>query len=90
MVSMHRPLLETGSGSRTEAFGVREWLLLASIALILGFVVPVQSPSGWRTSCSGVIAAARVALGVAALSLVLAAHRPNGREEKGPFTQLRH
>ena len=36
MAMMRRPLLETGSGSRTEAFGVREWGLLASVALIWG------------------------------------------------------
>jgi hypothetical protein len=29
-----RRLLEAGSGSRTEAFGAQEWLLLSGIALI--------------------------------------------------------
>jgi hypothetical protein len=33
---MSRRLLETGSGSRTEAFGAQEWLLLSGIALIWG------------------------------------------------------
>jgi hypothetical protein len=33
---MSRRLLEAGSGSRTEAFGPQEWLLLSGIALIWG------------------------------------------------------
>lgn len=77
---MRRPLLETGSGSRTEAFGVREWGLLASIALIWGSSF-LFIDVGLESLRPGVIAAARVALGVAALSLVPAARRPIGRED---------
>lgn len=78
---MRRPLLETGSGSRTEAFGVREWGLLASIALIWGSSF-LFIDVGLESLRPGVIAAARVALGVAALSLVPAARRPIGREDR--------
>jgi drug/metabolite transporter (DMT)-like permease len=78
---MRRPLLETGSGSRTEAFGVREWGLLASIALIWGSSF-LFIDVGLESLRPGVIAVARVALGVAALSLVPAARRPIGREDR--------
>jgi drug/metabolite transporter (DMT)-like permease len=77
---MRRPLLETGSGSRSEAFGVREWGLLASVALIWGSSF-LFIDVGLEALEPGVIAAARVALGVAALSLVPAARRPIGRED---------
>lgn len=78
---MRRPLLETGSGSRTEAFGVREWGLLASIALIWGSSF-LFIDVGLEALAPGVIAVARVALGVAALTLVPAARRPIGREDR--------
>ena len=78
---MRRPLLETGSGSRTEAFGVREWGLLASIALIWGSSF-LFIDVGLESLRPGVIAVARVALGVAALSLVPAARRPIGRDDR--------
>ena len=76
-----RPLLETGSGSRTEAFGPGEWLLLAAIALIWGssFLFIDLSLEALQP---GVIATARVALGVAALALVPAARRPIGRQDR--------
>src|SRR4029453_17921886 len=78
---MRRPLLETGSGSRTEAFGVREWGLLASIALIWGSSF-LFIDVGLEALAPGVIALARVALGVAALSLVPAARRPIGPQDR--------
>jgi drug/metabolite transporter (DMT)-like permease len=81
MAVMRRPLLETGSGSRTEAFGVREWGLLAGIALIWGSSY-LLIDIGLEALAPGVIAVARVALGVAALSLVPAARRPIGREDR--------
>jgi drug/metabolite transporter (DMT)-like permease len=81
MAMMRRPLLETGSGSRTEAFGVREWGLLASIALIWGSSF-LFIDVGLEALAPGVIAVARVALGVAALALVPAARRPIGREDR--------
>ena len=78
---MRRPLLETGRGSRSEAFGLREWLLLASIALIWGSSF-LFIDLGLESLAPGVIAVARVALGVAALALVPAARRPIGREDR--------
>jgi drug/metabolite transporter (DMT)-like permease len=81
MVTMRRPLLETGRGSRTEAFGAREWLLLSSIALIWGSSF-LFIDVGLEALQPGVIAIARVALGVAALALVPAARRPIGREDR--------
>ena len=78
---MRRPLLETGSGSRTEAFGVREWGLLASIALIWGSSF-LFIDIGLEALAPGVIALARVTLGVAALSLVPAARRPIGPQDR--------
>jgi drug/metabolite transporter (DMT)-like permease len=78
---MRRPLLETGSGSRTEAFGVREWGLLATIALIWGSSF-LFIDLGLETLAPGVIALARVTLGVAALSLVPAARRPIGAGDR--------
>jgi drug/metabolite transporter (DMT)-like permease len=78
---MRRPLLETGRGSRTEAFGPREWLLLVSIALIWGSSF-LFIDVGLEALEPGVIAVARVALGVAALSLVPAARRPIGRQDR--------
>jgi drug/metabolite transporter (DMT)-like permease len=87
MASMRRPLLETGRGSRTEAFGLREWLLLVAIALIWGssflFIdVALEALE------PGVIAVGRVALGVAALALVPAARRSIGRDDLGRVALL--
>ncbi len=68
-------LLQSGSGTRTEAFGRFEWALLASIALIWGssFVLIDVALDSFRP---GVIAAARVLLGAAALAVVPAARKP--------------
>ena len=76
---MSRRLLETGWGSRTGSFGATEWLLLAGVALIWGSSF-LFIDIGLQALEPGVIAVARVALGVAALSLVPAARRPIGRE----------
>ena len=78
---MPRRLLETGQGSRTESFGATEWLLLAGVALIWGSSF-LFIDNGLQAQEPGVIAVARVALGVAALSLVPAARRPIGREDR--------
>jgi drug/metabolite transporter (DMT)-like permease len=72
-----RRLLETGRGSRTGSFGATEWLLLASVALIWGSSF-LFIDIGLETLAPGVIAVARVALGVAALALFPAARRPIG------------
>jgi drug/metabolite transporter (DMT)-like permease len=76
-----RRLLETGRGSRAESFGAAEWLLLASVALIWGSSF-LFIDIGLETLRPGVIAVARVALGVAALALFPAARRPIGPEDR--------
>ena len=76
-----RRLLETGRGSRPGSFGPMEWLLLASVALIWGSSF-LFIDVGLEALQPGVIAVARVALGVAALALVPAARRPIGREDR--------
>jgi drug/metabolite transporter (DMT)-like permease len=78
---MRRPLLETGRGSRSEAFAARDWLLLASIALIWGSSF-LFIDIGLEAFRPGVIALSRVVLGVAALALFPAARRPIGREDR--------
>jgi drug/metabolite transporter (DMT)-like permease len=76
-----RRLLETGRGSRPGSFGPAEWALLVSVALIWGSSV-LFIDIGLETLEPGVIAVARVALGVAALALVPAARRPIGRDDR--------
>jgi drug/metabolite transporter (DMT)-like permease len=75
-----RRLLEAGTGSRPEAFGAGEWLLLAAIAAIWGssFLFIDLALEAFRP---GVIALARVALGAAALALVPASRRAVDRED---------
>jgi drug/metabolite transporter (DMT)-like permease len=75
-----RRLLEAGTGSRPEAFGAGEWLLLAAIAVIWGssFLFIDLALEAFRP---GVIALARVALGAAALALVPASRRAVVRED---------
>lgn len=70
-----RRFLESAGGIRTEAFARLEWSLLASIALIWGssFVLIDVGLDSFRP---GVIAAARVLLGAAALVIVPAARKP--------------
>src|SRR5919201_3105780 len=77
---MGRRLLEAGSGSRTEAFGTQEWVLLSGIALIWGSSF-LFIDIGLETLRPGVIAVARLALGVAALALFPAARRPVDRAD---------
>jgi drug/metabolite transporter (DMT)-like permease len=76
-----RPLLETGSGSRPEAFGPRQWLLLTGIALIWGSSF-LFIDLGLEALEPGVITLARVALGVMALALIPAARRPVLRQDR--------
>lgn len=70
-----RRFLESAAGTRAEAFGRLEWSLLASIAVIWGssFVLIDIGLDSFRP---GVIAAARVLLGAAALAVVPAARKP--------------
>lgn len=75
-----RKLLETHAGTLSDAFGTREWALLVSVALIWGasfFFIEL----GLRAFEPGVVAAARVALGAAALALVPRARRPVSRDD---------
>ncbi|MFO8076144.1 MAG: DMT family transporter [Egibacteraceae bacterium] len=64
-----RRLLETSGGSLTEAFGPREWTLLAAIALMWGssFLFIDLGLASFRP---GVVTLARIALGAASLALV--------------------
>src|SRR5919109_83805 len=77
---MGRRLLEAGSGSRTEAFGAQEWLLLASIALIWGSSF-LFIDVGLESFRPGVVALAGVALGVSARALFPAARPPVDRQD---------
>ncbi|HEV8374559.1 MAG TPA: DMT family transporter [Actinomycetota bacterium] len=77
---LRRRLLEVGSGSRSEAFGAQEWLLLSSIAVIWGSSF-LFIDIGLEAFRPGVIAFARVALGAAALALFPAARRPVDRQD---------
>jgi drug/metabolite transporter (DMT)-like permease len=77
---VRRPLLEAGSGSRTDAFGAQDWLLLASTALIWGSSF-LFIDIGLEDLRPGVIAFVRVALGTVALALFPAARRGVRRED---------
>lgn len=75
-----RPFLQSGAGTRSDAFGPLEWGLLAGISLVWGssfFLIDI----GLEAFRPGVITAARVLLGAAALSLVPAARRPIDRQD---------
>src|SRR5688572_11702424 len=77
---VRRRFLESAGGTRTEAFARGEWTLLASIALIWGssFVLIDVGLGSFRP---GVIAAARVLLGVATLAVIPAARKPIQRSD---------
>jgi drug/metabolite transporter (DMT)-like permease len=77
---LRRRLLEVGSGSRSEAFGAQEWLLLSSIAVIWGSSF-LFIDIGLEAFRPGVIALARVALGAVALALFPAARRAIDRQD---------
>ena len=64
-----RPLISTSHGTRPEAFGPTEWLLLASIALIWGssFVFIVI---GLDAFAPGLVTTLRIVFGAACLALV--------------------
>lgn len=73
-------LFQSGAGTVTDAFGRYEWGLLALIALIWGssFALIDVALDSFRP---GVIVAARVALGAAALALVPASRKRVTRED---------
>jgi drug/metabolite transporter (DMT)-like permease len=77
---LRRRLLEVGSGSRSEAFGAQEWLLLSSIAVIWGSSF-LFIDIGLEAFRPGVIALARVALGAVALALFPAARHAIDRQD---------
>ena len=70
-----RRLLETSGGSLTDAFGPREWTLLAAIALMWGSSF-LFIDLGLASLQPGVVTLARIALGAAALALVPRARAP--------------
>lgn len=73
-------MLQSGTGTRLEAFGPAEWGFLACIALVWGssFVL-IDFALAWFLP--GVIAAARVGLGALTLALVPAARRSIDRQD---------
>jgi drug/metabolite transporter (DMT)-like permease len=74
------PVLTTARGSRAEAFGPREWGLLASIALMWGssFLFIAIGLESFRP---GLVALLRLALGTAAVASFPAARRGVSRED---------
>ena len=75
-----RRLLESSAGTLTTGFGIAEWALLASIALIWGssfLLIDV----GLESLQPGVVSLARVALGASALALLPAARAPVDRSD---------
>jgi drug/metabolite transporter (DMT)-like permease len=73
-----RPLIETAHGTHREAFGPREWGLLASIAAMWGSSF-LFIEIGLERFGPGVVAFGRVAIGALTLSLVPASRRPVDR-----------
>lgn len=73
-------LLQTESGTLTDAFGAAEWGLLAAIASIWGSSFLFMAV-GLESLRPGVISLARVALGAGALALVPRARRPVERSD---------
>ena len=78
--SSDRRLLQSGSGSVTEAFGPAEWSLLTATALIWGssFLLIEIALSSFRP---GLIALLRILLGAAALALFKRARSPIDRHD---------
>jgi drug/metabolite transporter (DMT)-like permease len=70
-----RRVLVTGAGTRTEAYGGVDWVLLGGTSLIWGasFLFIAE---GLESIAPGTIAWARLVLGVGALGLLPAARRP--------------
>jgi drug/metabolite transporter (DMT)-like permease len=80
-------LLSTSSGTHLEAFALRDWALLATIALIWGSSF-VLMDIGLESFEPGVITFARIALGGATLALVPRARRTRIDREDLPRTVL--
>jgi len=77
------PLISTVPGSRPEAFGPREWGLLAFSALVWGSSF-LWIEYGLESFRPPVVTAARVGLGVLALSMVPAARRTSIARDDWP------
>ncbi|CAN5262355.1 DMT family transporter [soil metagenome] len=78
--TQRRRLLETGPGTRLDAFGSAEWGLLAAVALIWGSSFLLMD-IGLESLRPGVVTMARVGLGAAALGLVPRARAAVARED---------
>jgi drug/metabolite transporter (DMT)-like permease len=74
-MSSRRPLIETAQGTKREAFGPREWGLLAAIAAMWGSSF-LFIEIGVEHFGPGVVAFGRVAVGALTLSLLRGSHRP--------------
>lgn len=75
-----RKVISTAHGTRPEAFGLVEWGLLTSIALMWGSSF-LWIAIGLEAFEPGVVALLRIAFGAAAVSLVPRARRPIQRED---------
>lgn len=75
-----RRLVETAEGQSTDAYGAREWALLAFTASVWGSSF-LWMDIGLDAFAPGVITMARIALGALALSLFPRARRPLPRED---------
>jgi drug/metabolite transporter (DMT)-like permease len=81
MSASGRGLFRTSEGSNAAAFGVAEWGLLLGVASIWGssyFWIEL----GLRGLHPGVVAVARLSLGLVAILLVPASRRPIAREDR--------
>ena len=79
-MSSRRPLIETAQGTRREAFGPREWGLLAAIAAMWGSSF-LFIEIGLEHFGPGVVAFGRVAVGALTLSLLRGSHRSVERDD---------
>jgi drug/metabolite transporter (DMT)-like permease len=79
-MSSRRPLIETAQGTRGEAFGPREWGLLAAIAAMWGSSF-LFIEIGLEHFGPGVVAFGRVVVGGLTLSLLRGSHRPVERDD---------
>jgi drug/metabolite transporter (DMT)-like permease len=86
-VAAARRLITTGEGSRPEAFGPAEWVLVGTAGLIWGssFVFIAE---GLEAFSPPVVAFARIALGALTLAAVPAARGPIARQDLPSVTLL--
>jgi drug/metabolite transporter (DMT)-like permease len=86
-VTARGPLLQAGTGARPDAFGAREWLLLAGVALVWGssFLFTELALGALRP---GAITLGRVLLGAAAVALFRAARHSVDRADLPRVTLL--